>query len=112
MKQPVLRDRHFYILLSLFIACAVFYYFGELVILFGWEALRRDIFYKVNDLHRMLFLVPILYLICRCRLGGALMFYQCRHHGRPLETYIPWIRAMTVAIPHNVFYTVNALSGL
>ena len=36
MKQPIFRDRHFYILLALFIACTVFYYFGELVEWWSW----------------------------------------------------------------------------
>ncbi|MGD0854797.1 MAG: PAS domain S-box protein [Dehalococcoidia bacterium] len=73
MKQPVLRDKHFYILLVLFIAFTVFYYFGELVILLGWEALRWQIFYTVHDPHRMLFLVPILYSSYYYRLRGTLL---------------------------------------
>ena len=73
MKQPIFRDKHFYILLALFIACTVFYYFGELVILSGWAALRWEIFYTVHDLHRMLFLVPILYSSYYYRLRGALL---------------------------------------
>ena len=73
MKQPVLRDKHFYILLVLFIAFTVFYYFGELVNLFAWEALRWEIFYTVHDPHRMLFLVPILYSSYYYRLRGTLL---------------------------------------
>ena len=73
MKRPIFRDKHFYILLALFVACTVFYYFGELVTLFGWETLRWDIFYTVHDPHRMLFLVPILYSTYYFRLRGALL---------------------------------------
>jgi diguanylate cyclase (GGDEF)-like protein/PAS domain S-box-containing protein len=73
IRQPIFRDKHFYILLALFIACTVVYYFGELVNLFGWEALRWDIFYTVHDPHRMLFLVPILYSSYYYRLRGALL---------------------------------------
>ncbi len=73
MKQPIFRDKHFYILLALFIVCTIFYYFGELVILFGWGALHWEIFYTVHDLHRMLFLVPILYSSYYYRLRGALL---------------------------------------
>lgn len=73
MKQPIFRDKHFYILLALFIVCTVFYYFGELIILFGWGALHWDIFYTVHDLHRMLFLLPILYSCYYYRLRGALL---------------------------------------
>jgi len=73
MKQPIFKDKHFYILLALFIVCTIFYYFGELVILFGWGALHWEIFYTVHDLHRMLFLVPILYSSYYYRLRGALL---------------------------------------
>jgi diguanylate cyclase (GGDEF)-like protein/PAS domain S-box-containing protein len=73
MKQPIFRDKHFYIWLALFIACAIFYYFGELVNLFGWEGLRWEIFYTVHDPHRMLFLIPILYSSYYFRLRGALL---------------------------------------
>ena len=73
MKQPVFRDKHFYILIVLFVICAVLYYFGELVDLFAWEALRFDIFFTVHDLHRVLFLAPILYSSYYYRLRGALL---------------------------------------
>ena len=53
--------RRFYILVAMFLACTLFYYFGELVDLFGWEALRFDFFYGIHDTHRLLFLAPILY---------------------------------------------------
>ena len=73
VSWPIFRDKHFYILLALFVACTLFYYFGELVNLFGWESLRWDIFYTVHDLHRMLFLVPILYSSYYYRSRGALL---------------------------------------
>ncbi|MCX6006685.1 MAG: PAS domain S-box protein [Chloroflexi bacterium] len=73
MKHPVIGDKHFYILLALFVACAVLYYFGELVILYGWEALRWPIFYTIHDLQRMLFLVPVLYSSYYYRLRGAIL---------------------------------------
>jgi diguanylate cyclase (GGDEF)-like protein/PAS domain S-box-containing protein len=73
VKEAIFKDKHFYILLALFIICAVFYYFGEIVILFGWNALRWDIFYTVHDPHRMLFLVPILYASYYYRLRGAIL---------------------------------------
>ncbi len=73
MKQPIFRDKHLYILLAFFIVCTLFYYFGELVNFFGWEALRWDIFYTVHDLHRLIFLVPILYSSYYYRSRGALL---------------------------------------
>jgi diguanylate cyclase (GGDEF)-like protein/PAS domain S-box-containing protein len=73
MKRAILKDRHFYILVAFFVACTTFYYFGELVNLFGWESLRWDIFFTVHDPHRMLFLVPILYASYYYRLRGAFL---------------------------------------
>lgn len=51
----------FYALFIMWGLCVLFYYFGELVDFFGWTALRWEIFYTVHDLHRLLFLVPIIY---------------------------------------------------
>jgi len=59
-----IRRRHlyrFYIMVLLFGGCTLFYYFGELVDFAGWEALRWDFFYGVHDIHRLLFLAPIIY---------------------------------------------------
>ncbi len=52
---------HLYVLGLLWLYCLVFYYFGELVDFFGWEALRWDFFYSVHDVHRLFFLAPIIY---------------------------------------------------
>lgn len=51
----------FYILFLLLGCCTLFYYFGELVEFAGWEALRWNLLYGVHDIHRLLFLAPILY---------------------------------------------------
>ncbi|MBC8274864.1 MAG: hypothetical protein H8E40_07845, partial [Chloroflexi bacterium] len=48
--STVLRSRRFwdfYITLSLFGICTLFYYSGELVDFAGWTALRWDFFYTV-----------------------------------------------------------------
>ncbi len=50
-----------FILPALIIFCAVFYYFGELVDWAAWDFLRSNFFHSVHDIHRLLFLVPILY---------------------------------------------------
>lgn len=56
------RDSYkFYILFLLYGFCTLFYYFGELVDLAGWEALRWSFFYTVHDVHRLFFLAPIIY---------------------------------------------------
>ena len=45
----------------LLVCCSAFYYFGEIVDLTGWESLRWSFFYTVHDIHRLLFLIPIVY---------------------------------------------------
>jgi DNA-binding winged helix-turn-helix (wHTH) protein len=54
-------NAHHLILLVLLGVCTLFYYFGELVDLAGWEALRWEVFYTVHDIHRLLFFVPVIY---------------------------------------------------
>jgi len=49
------------------------YYFGEIVDHFGWEALRWDFFYTVHDIHRVAFLIPILYAAYCFRIKGAVI---------------------------------------
>jgi PAS domain-containing protein len=59
-----LKSREFYrlyILGLMILYCSLFYYFGEIVDFFGWDALRWEFFYAVHDIHRLLFLAPILY---------------------------------------------------
>jgi hypothetical protein len=51
----------FYLLFIIFILCCIFYYFGEIVDYFRWEALGLDFFYGVHDIHRLIFLIPIMY---------------------------------------------------
>lgn len=58
------RSRGFlrlYVMGVLLAYCGVFYYFGEIVDLFGWDALRWEFFYSVHDVHRLLFLGPVLF---------------------------------------------------
>lgn len=59
------------ILLVLFLICILFYYFGEIVDIAGWTALRWDFFYTVHDLHRLLFLAPIIYASYSFRVKGV-----------------------------------------
>ncbi|MFH0913894.1 MAG: PAS domain-containing protein, partial [Chloroflexota bacterium] len=67
------RFYRFYVLLVLFAYCAVFYYLGELVDFFGWGVLRLPFFYTVHDIHRLFFLVPIIYAAHVFRVRGAFM---------------------------------------
>jgi PAS domain-containing protein len=53
--------------------CTLFYYFGELVDWATWNALRSDFFYGIHDVHRLLFLIPIVYAGYTARIKGAVI---------------------------------------
>ncbi len=55
------RSFHIIIIVLLFIYYSVVYYFGEIVDATGWEFLRWDFFYGVHDIHRLFFLIPVIY---------------------------------------------------
>lgn len=60
----ILFSKNIYSLSFLFILWGfyiLFYYFGEIVDFFGWTALQWEIFYTVHDVHRAVFLIPIIY---------------------------------------------------
>ena len=62
-----------FILPVLLLFCTLFYYFGELVDWAAWEALRREFFYGIHDVHRLLFLAPIIYAGYVGRVKGAVI---------------------------------------
>ena len=57
----------------LLILCTLFYYFGELVQWAAWDSLRNEFFYSIHDIHRLLFLVPIIYAGYYARVKGAII---------------------------------------
>ena len=57
----------------LLVFCTLFYYFGELADWAAWEALRREFFYGIHDIHRLLFLAPIIYAGYFGRVKGAII---------------------------------------
>jgi len=61
------------ILVFLCLYYPIIYYFGELVDHFGWEALRWDFFYTVHDIHRVFFLIPVLFAAYCFRVKGAVI---------------------------------------
>jgi len=63
MLLDILSKRSFHVILLslLFIYYGVVYYFGEIVDAAGWESLRWDFFYGVHDIHRLFFLIPVIY---------------------------------------------------
>ena len=62
-----------FILPLLMIFCTLFYYFGELVDWEAWEALRVEFYYGIHDIHRLLFLAPIIYAGYTARVKGAII---------------------------------------
>jgi PAS domain-containing protein len=67
------RAYKLFVLPLLLIICTLFYYFGELVDWAAWDALRASFFYGVHDIHRLLFLVPIIYAGYTARVRGAII---------------------------------------
>ncbi len=62
-----------FILPLLLILCTLFYYFGELMDWAAWETLRKEFFYGIHDIHRLLFLAPIIYAGYVARVRGAVI---------------------------------------
>jgi PAS domain-containing protein len=62
-----------FILPLLLLFCTLFYYFGELVDWATWEPLRLKFFYGIHDVHRLLFLAPIIYAGYHGRVKGAVI---------------------------------------
>ena len=62
-----------FILPLFLIFCTLFYYFGELVDWAAWEALRKEFFYGIHDIHRLLFLAPVIYAGYVARVKGAVI---------------------------------------
>lgn len=61
------------ILPGMLVICTAFYYLGELVDWAAWNALRLEFFYGIHDIHRLLFLAPIIYAAHVARVKGALI---------------------------------------
>ncbi len=62
-----------YVLPLLLIICTLFYYFGELIDLAAWDILRANFFYGIHDIHRLLFLAPIVYAGYNAGIKGAVI---------------------------------------
>ena len=62
-----------FILPLLVVLCTLVYYFGELADWAVWEALRQEFFYGIHDVHRLLFLAPIIYAGYTARVKGAVI---------------------------------------
>ena len=62
-----------FILPLLMVVCTLFYYFGELADWAAWDSLRNTFFYGIHDVHRLLFLAPIVYAAYTARIKGAII---------------------------------------
>ena len=62
-----------FILPLLLAICTLFYYFGELVDWAAWETMRQRFFYGIHDIHRLLFLAPIIYAGYTAGVRGAII---------------------------------------
>ena len=71
-SNPAQNSRLF-ILPALMVGCTLFYYFGELADWAAWDTLRANFFYSVHDIHRLLFLAPIIYAGYTGRIRGAII---------------------------------------
>ncbi len=69
-ERPVLK---LFILPGMLLLCTAFYYLGELADWAAWDALRLKFFYGIHDIHRLLFLAPIIYAAHVARVKGALI---------------------------------------
>lgn len=56
-----MTKKHRLILVTLFGICALIYYLGELLNIAGWGAGHQLFLDEVHDIHRLLFLAPIMY---------------------------------------------------
>ena len=70
MKKPNIKPC---VLPLLLMFSTLFYYFGELVDWAAWDAVRLNFFYGVHDVHRLVFLAPIVYAGYRARIRGAVI---------------------------------------
>lgn len=70
MNREYLKPVIIFLLLGV---CSLFYYFGELVDWAAWNTLRNDFFYGIHDVHRLLFLIPIVYAGYVARIKGAVI---------------------------------------
>ena len=70
MKKQNIRP---FILLLLLVFGTLFYYFGELVVWATWDFLRLNFFYGIHDVHRLVFLAPIVYAAYTAGKKGAVI---------------------------------------
>ncbi len=73
LLRNIYNSHRLYVLPVLIVLCTLFYYFGELIDWAAWNTIRSNFFYGVHDVHRLVFLAPIIYASYYGRIRGAII---------------------------------------
>ena len=73
LLRRIYNAHRLYMLPVLIVLCTLFYYFGELIDWATWNSIRSEFFYSVHDVHRLVFLAPIIYAGYYGRIKGAII---------------------------------------
>lgn len=76
-KVIVWKDKQFWIIILVMWVLSAFYYMDTLIEYFGWKNMHWHIFFTVHDLHRALFIVPLLLASYNFRIKGAILTTLC-----------------------------------
>ena len=66
------RNPHLWYVIVMMIACSIFYYLDSIIGFIGWPCPQWTIFDMPYDLHRLLFLIPVLYAAYIFRVRGVI----------------------------------------
>ena len=67
------RNPHLWYITIIMIACSIFYYMDTIIDFMGWLNPQWAIFYEPHDLHRLFFLIPVLYATYIFRARGVIV---------------------------------------
>jgi len=67
------RNSHIWYITAIMAACLVIYYVDSITDLVGWPKIQWGFLYTVHDLHRLLFLIPVLYAAYIFRVRGVIV---------------------------------------
>ncbi len=73
IRAPSLKNPRLWYVTMALVACSAFYYLDTIIDFMGWPNPRWGVFYTVHDLHRLLFLIPVLFAAYSFRLKGAIV---------------------------------------
>jgi len=88
----VCKNRHLWYITAIMMVYAIFYYLDTIIDIMGWTKPQWGVLYMVHDLHRLLFLIPVLYAAYIFRLRGVV---------------VTVLIAMLVFLPHAVFLSTH-----